>query len=386
MSIRASRFLFTFLLSIISSVVCATPRISLVTLGPTDEEVFFLYGHTAIRVEDPERNEDLVYNYGYFSLEQENFIVNFLMGRPMYSLGVIPFDLFVEEYHNQGRAVLVQELNLTVKEADAFRHYLEWNALPENRNYLYNFYFDNCATRPRDLIEKFSGGLLFQEDALPKQTFREAIRLKSASSEWYTFGADLCLGWKSDQQMTLKDAAFLPDYLAKEINHAYRKDTGIPIVLKQRLLSHQSHVVPVAKRVTAPLVCFFFLIVIYLLLYYFKRVQIGRLFLNIFRGTLYLLLGLSGMIIWFLSLVSEHPHTWPNANLLLLHPFWLLLAATFVCRKYCKIAIWLYFANFVALIIYIVLGSTLQSLPIGALYLVCLLIIDLACAIRSERR
>ena len=197
----------------------ATPRASLITCGQSREFVFYLYGHTAIRITDPETGLDKAYNYGYFSMEQKNFIPNFMIGKPMYMLGVTDFDSMVYDYAAQGRRVSEQQLNLRPDEVQALMDFLDWNALPENAEYRYNYFYDNCATRPRDLIERFTkGGLVYRVDPASLPTFREATRQCSKSAKWYTFGTDLCLGVKSDARMTVHDAAFVPELLEQSMD------------------------------------------------------------------------------------------------------------------------------------------------------------------------
>lgn len=343
----------TLLLSSLSTL--AAPKVSFLTCGPTDDDVFSLYGHTAIRVQ--QNGQDIVYNYGNFSLEQKNFILNFTLGKPMYSLGVISFQDFLWEYSSQGRSVVEQELNLTETEAFLLADKLAWNALPENRDYQYNFYFDNCATRPRDLLEEAIGGITYQLDSATLPTFREAIREKSHTAVWYTMGADMCLGWKTDKQMTLQDAAFLPSYLEQELDSALRTDTNEPVVTNKIVWVEQS------KKITNPyekwrLPTFLFAILgILLVIRPTSKIQ------TLYRRVIYSLFGVGGLIIWFLTIVSEHPHTWPNANMLLMHPVWFILAFTTFNKEWTKANKWLYFGNFVAIVIYLLLGLFLQELP-----------------------
>lgn len=355
--IKKYLLLITLLLGL-SNAHAEAPRISLLTCGPTDEYVFYLYGHTALRVQYGDT--DLVYNYGYFSLEQKNFLINFMIGKPMYSLGVTTFQDFLWEYSAQGREVVEQELALTDEEATLLSDKLNWNALPENRDYQYNFYFDNCATRPRDMIEEVVGGLRYDLplDQLP--TFREAIRGKSHTAVWYTLGADICLGWKSDRQMSIRDAGFLPELLAQEMDTARRVDTGELLVTKKTTWVPQTRVInnPVEKC-HFPLIVFL-LIGLYLYLLKWGKWDKARV---VSEKVLYALLTIGGVTVWFLALFSEHPHTWPNANMLFLHPFWLWLVFTHGRKKCHSSNKWLYFCNFVAIALYL-LSSTFQRLPI----------------------
>lgn len=346
----------------------SAPIISLLTCGPTDQYVFYLYGHTAIRVQD--QGEDLVYNYGYFSPDQKNFILNFIMGKPMYSVGTTTFNEFLYEYQAQGRSVEEQVLNLLPDEARAIVAYLRWNVLPENRDYQYNFYFDNCATRPRDLIEQYTGGLEYRIVAEQLPTFREAIRNKSYTASWYTTGADCCLGWKTDEMMSLKDAAFLPDLLYQEIDQAYRIKDGEKLVIEKKVWLEQTKVIGEGTwgAFNFPMWTFLLVGALYLALYFVKLFKERQAPLNILRWMIYLVLSIGGVIVWFLALLSEHPHTFPNANMLLLHPFYIILLFTMRKARCNKLNNWLYFSNFVAILVYLGLGYK-QTLPIGIPFL-----------------
>ena len=378
------RIFFLFLLSAIGLSCYAKTQISLLTAGPTDEYVFLLYGHTALRVRT--ETQDLVYNYGYFSMQQDNFFLNFMLGKPMYSLGVTSFEDFLLEYVLQGRSVTEQVLNFSEEECAKLENKLKKNALPENRDYIYNFYFDNCATRPRDLIEQTANGLVYNIDSGKIPTFREAIRNQSRPAQWYTVGTDLCLGWKSDQRMTIKDAAFLPNLLLQELDHAYRKDNGEAIILAK--IEHAPQTRDINRDISPiawPMLTFMLLALGYAFLFFFgDKHKVG---LTTLRSLIYFVLGTGGVIIWFLSLVSAHPHTYPNANMLLLHPMWYVLSASVWCKtqKYVHMNYWLYLINFVAIVIYLMLGYK-QVLPQGVPILALLVGVDLLLQILAERK
>ena len=126
-------------------------RISLLTCA-SGEEIYSLFGHTAIRYENYTRGIDAVFNYGIFNFNAPNFILRFALGETDYQLGVTNYERFAAEYYYLERDVWQQELNLTVQEKEKLIMLLEENYRPENRIYRYNFFYDNCATRPRDLI------------------------------------------------------------------------------------------------------------------------------------------------------------------------------------------------------------------------------------------
>ena len=153
-------------------------RISLLTCA-SGEEIYSLFGHTAIRYENHTRGIDAVFNYGIFNFNAPNFILRFALGETDYQLGVNSYERFAAEYHYLERDVWQQELNLTPQEKERLIALLEENYRPENRVYRYNFFYDNCATRPRDLIEKSIDGSLQYADNMTDTdtgvTFRDLL-------------------------------------------------------------------------------------------------------------------------------------------------------------------------------------------------------------------
>ena len=153
-------------------------RLSLLTCAP-GQEIYSLFGHTAIRYENFTQHIDAVFNYGIFSFNTPNFILRFTLGETDYQLGVSSYEQFAAEYNYYGRSVWQQTLNLNIEEKKRLIELLETNYRPENRVYRYNFFYDNCATRPRDQIEKaIIGKLIYPEDMKDDQTgksFRDII-------------------------------------------------------------------------------------------------------------------------------------------------------------------------------------------------------------------
>ena len=132
-------------------------RLSLLTCAP-GEVIYTLFGHTAIRYENPSQGIDVVFNYGLFSFDIPNFALRFSLGETDYRLGVIDYPHFAGEYAYFGRSVWQQTLNLNNEEKAELIRLLQENYRPENRVYRYNFFYDNCATRPRDKIEESIAG------------------------------------------------------------------------------------------------------------------------------------------------------------------------------------------------------------------------------------
>ena len=215
-----------------------TARISLLTSSPYEEEVFTVYGHAALRVHDPERKVDYVFNYGIFDFSKPNFIYRFAKGETDYRLGVVNYTDYVIEYQLRGSTITEQELNLTTAERQRLWEALVENYRPENRVYRYNFFFDNCATRPAALIEKVVGQVDYHYP-YTAQTFRSLINYCTRHHAWLTFGCDLALGSPTDQEATLHEMLFLPDYLREAFAKAEiinAKGQHLPLVNKKQVI------------------------------------------------------------------------------------------------------------------------------------------------------
>ena len=198
-------------------------RISLLTCA-SGEEIYSLFGHTAIRYENYTRGIDAVFNYGIFNFNAPNFILRFALGETDYQLGVTNYERFAAEYYYLERDVWQQELNLTVQEKEKLIMLLEENYRPENRIYRYNFFYDNCATRPRDLIEKsIDGTLQYAGDMTDTDSgisFRDLLHKYSKGHPWSRFGMDLCMGSQADKTINRRLMMFVPFYVQEYFNQA----------------------------------------------------------------------------------------------------------------------------------------------------------------------
>lgn len=203
-------------------------RLSLLTCAP-GEEIYSLFGHTAIRYENPSQGIDVVFNYGLFSFNTPNFIFRFSLGETDYQLGATDYERFAAEYAFFGRSVWQQTLNLTDEEKTELIRLLQENYRPENRVYRYNFFYDNCATRPRDKIEESIAGKVIypaepQDGSL---TFRDIVHQYCKGHPWARFGIDLCIGSEADQPITQRQMMFAPFYLMDAFDGAQIKSDSI---------------------------------------------------------------------------------------------------------------------------------------------------------------
>ncbi len=333
-------------------------EVSLLTCAPFDEEVYTVYGHAALRIQDPIQNIDMVFNYGLFSFAKPNFIYRFAKGETDYQLGAINYNNYIIEYQMRGSSVTEQVLNLHQEEIDRLWSALLINFMPENREYRYNFFFDNCATRPAALIEKYVQGKIDYNDPYPTQTFRSLINYCTRNHPWLTFGCDLALGSPTDRMATQHEMMFLPFYLKEAFANASiidKEGNKRPLIKATEVIESDAPAEDFQTSVlTSPLLVGWLLFACIALLTYanWRKKSDGR-FIN---AVLFFIAGIAGVVLFFISFISEHPCTCPNWNLLWLHPFHLPAAILF-CVKKGKIVIdYYHFINFAALSL-MILGS-----------------------------
>lgn len=209
--------------------------ISLLTCGP-GQEVYSLYGHTAIRYEDHRTGEDVVINYGMFSFQQDYFVLRFVFGLTDYQMGITAFDNFMDEYKYEQRWVYQQTLALTPEQKQRIADALARNYLPENRTYRYNFFYNNCTTRARDMIVGNLGcAVEYPHRRLEGITFRSMLHQWTQAYPWSRLGNDLLLGVNADRQITMAERQFLPDSLREDFEGAY---VLLPSGGKRKLLAN----------------------------------------------------------------------------------------------------------------------------------------------------
>ncbi|MBK9152346.1 MAG: DUF4105 domain-containing protein [Saprospiraceae bacterium] len=204
------------------------PSISLLTCSP-GKEIYSIYGHNAIRVRDSVAGTDYVFNYGTFDFNTPGFTLKFMRGKLPYLLSVTTYDRFLMEYHYLRRDVREQILGLDSVQTYKIIDFLRENYKPENRAYAYDFFFDNCATRLRDVIEYgCNTDLDWGPPPSATKSFRQLIKEYQQVWPWLNFGVDLIIGAKADRPASLRDQMFLPDYLASAARQA--KIFSVPLV------------------------------------------------------------------------------------------------------------------------------------------------------------
>lgn len=201
-----------------------TVKISLITCGP-GEELYSVFGHSAFRVQDRSAHTDIIYNYGTFDFGDPEFYVKFVRGKLMYYVSVEGFRDFLYTYQLENRYVIEQELLISCAEKYKLYEALRINALEENKHYLYEFLFDNCSTRLRDILKDNTADTVTFRKIIgdPAPTFRNMIHeyLNRGEQYWSKFGIDLLLASRIDRPVKNEEAMFLPDFLMKGFDSAY---------------------------------------------------------------------------------------------------------------------------------------------------------------------
>jgi hypothetical protein len=285
------------------------------------------FGHSAIRISDPDQGLDVVYNYGVFDFNQENFYLNFAKGNMLYRLGTSQTADFIFSYRYYGRTVREQLLNLDSAERIAVFQYLDRNLLPENRNYLYNYFRNNCSTKIPEMLDSALGGRIsWNHSQLEgKASYRSLIYDYTTFQPWGRLGIDLGLGAVIDGAVEGKDLNFLPFELEKSFNRAeIRKNmTGFPLVLEQRTLFEAPTFFGRPAFITGPEFLFSLIFLTALACWYFSEKT--SLPLRIFRALLFCFSGILGLVeccIWFFT--NHQDAAW-NLNLLWAFPLFLPL-------------------------------------------------------------
>lgn len=190
-------------------------RFSLLTCSP-GPVAYEKFGHTAIRIHDASQGLDVVANWGIFDFGKPGFYYLFVKGETYYWLDFQPTFAFLESYRRRNSSVTEQVLNLNKDEKQKLLDVILTNYKPENREYLYNFVFDNCATRPRDIISKsLEPQKIEAKTELEEMSFRRWVAKYTGKSSWLQFGIDLVFGKDADETATPFQTLFLPEELCK---------------------------------------------------------------------------------------------------------------------------------------------------------------------------
>ena len=291
-------------------------RISLLSCSP-GAELYSIFGHSAIRVTDETAGTDRVYNYGTFNFREKNFYLKFLSGKLNYYLSVQPFPSFMSDYLEENRTVYEQVLNISHFQKLQLHTALRLNALPENRAYKYDFFWDNCSTRIRDMIESsFADSLEYLPT--PEVTFRDYLHHYLVNSPWSAFGIDLILGLPADKLTGPREAMFLPLEMMKVFETANAGGEAVCTPAEVLLPARQQLV---SNDWFQPRWIFLLLLTMVAMAYRWSQSSGGFRFI---ANLLFISAGLAGLLIGFLWFIADHTTTDYNFHFLWANPACLL--------------------------------------------------------------
>jgi Domain of unknown function (DUF4105) len=321
-------------------------RISLLTCSP-GQELYSVWGHTAIRVTDQNTGMDMVFNYGTFDDTDPNFYLKFTKGMMHYALSAYPFSDFLMEYQYQGRGIVEQTLRLACDEKHNILEALQVNNTGANRFYYYYFHTDNCTTRAKEIIVKHIRDSFLFKNILPpgSVTFRNLIHvyLDNSHQYWSKFGIDLFLGTNLDKKPTNEEAMFLPDYLKQGFDSALVNQQ--PLIIQSQIVLPWPPEDKNSGTWLVPFLVFTGLLVIVGTISLSKTARMQKV-LVLFDSGFFFVVGLLGLMMVILWVIRIDTVCRDNFNILWALPTH-IVTAFFVfhkkiwVRKYFQIVFWI---------------------------------------------
>ncbi len=309
----------------------SAPQVALVTFGP-GRLYWERFGHNAIVIDDPSAGSRIAYNYGVFDFEEKHFLLNFALGHMRYSLDAEPIDEELAPYVAEGRSVTVQILNLSAAQARELAAFLVWNAQPQNAEYRYDYFVNNCSTKVRDALNRVLGGALERQLASQPahHTYRfDVVRLMSPEF-WLALGMDMAAGPRTDGPLSLWQESFVPMVLSRALRDVVVRDTRgdtLPLVSDEEVvLPGRLPAAPEAPPdLRLPLLAAGLGFAALLLWLAHGSGRFYRASLMLLAVAWWLICGFSGLVLAGLWGLSAHWAIWDNENLLLLDPLCLML-------------------------------------------------------------
>jgi hypothetical protein len=289
-------------------------EVSIITAGP-GKVLYEGFGHSTIRIKDT--NFDTAYNYGIFDLEGTDFYLNFTKGKMLYKLASYPFHYFVRSYHKDKRWIKEQVLNLNLKEKQQFYEYLENNAKQENATYLYDPFFNNCATILREITEiVLKEKVTFKTNHIQKEkSFRQLMNDEIHWNTWGSFGINLALGSKLDKIATEKQHMYLPDFVHRGFKNATVHINGE----NETLIKTDRYILKFDELEVKPALINPFLVfslILFIGIYITYKDSKRNMRTKWFDFSLLFSTGLIGLLIVFLWFFTDHSTTPINFNFL----------------------------------------------------------------------
>ena len=280
------------------------------------EDLYSVWGHSALRITDTVTHQDIVYNYGTFNFDDPDFYTKFIKGKLMFFLSPDDFQSFESENQQDNRGITEQILNLSCAQKRNIISLLEQNMMGQNRFYKYDIRFDNCTTRLRDLVKNASDSTVhFGKVLQQKHTFRDLIHeyLNYSDRQWTKLGIDILLGSKTDEIASPYQIMFLPDYLMKTLDSSTIQSKAL--VSEKHQLFKIRRTPTEKENLTHPFFIFLCLFVLIAFLSFSRNVSVQKILAS-FDGFLIFIVGLLGILILFMWFGTDHIMCRNNYNIL----------------------------------------------------------------------
>ena len=278
----------------------------IITCAPGSES-YSIYGHTALRVAVRGTAIDRVYNWGIFDFSTPNFVYRFAKGRLDYMLGAYAYEDFLMEYISEGRSVWSQKLNLTSAEKERLFELINENLRPENVKYRYDFFFDNCATRVRDIVAAAAADTVIfpGKERKRQKSFRRLVDPNQKVLPWLDLGADMLLGLQADKKATPFDEMFLPVHLMNNMLNTVIVHDGVEEALTgpaEIVADFSASDRPKAKAWVPSAVFWLLLLLVLTMTFLLRRPKLER----VADFVIYFIYSVLALLLVFTNLFSEH--------------------------------------------------------------------------------
>ena len=319
-------FILFFFLCVNSRFVAALPNgASLVILGPGDA-MYEYWGHIGISIDS--EGESLFYDFGNFSFYADNFYGNFIMGRMIYLSSVTTTKSFINQSIQEDRDLSLYPLNLGAEELRELDAVLRWWTLPENREYLYDYFLNNCSTIIRDILDDVTGGALrASTESVPEKTYRHYARTGARPSFFNEVLLHFLLGKQQDEEISAWDLMFLPQAVADAVLGVeyLGRDDVVRMLSDEEIVLKKSTRLPVPQE---PRILWPWLLALSIALGLLWNADGGWL-----RILIILFVCIPGLMLGFLMLFTDHASTYNNINIWSCMPTVLLGLIPLAIRK-----------------------------------------------------
>ena len=311
-------------------------KVSVLTCGKGNE-LYSVYGHTALRIKDDSKSLDVIYNYGMFDFRTENFYLKFVKGDLKYFVSAYNYNEFYYEYSAENRSIYEQELQLTQAQKQQLFDNLNSTLFSDKKYYTYKFIDRNCTSKVMDEINEVAQQKCIVKTINLDKTYREVLFLYLENHFYENLGINIIFGKKVDNSC---EKLFLPIELLESLKTAKLNNKNLSEEPKLILKENKS------ENPTSIWNNFYSFCIIFILILICRK---NWVYLSLFA-----VFGLFGLFLSLVGLYSFHEEVAYNYNTFLLNPTFLLLLYFYWMKNY-KWFNYICFVNLILLGVYSIL-------------------------------